>query len=164
MNDPAGAPDPAYRPNVGIMLLNPAGEAWIGRRIGMSGQNWQMPQGGIDPGEAPRDAALRELAEEIGTAKAEILIESAGWLTYELPPNLAPARWKGRWRGQAQRWYAMRFTGSDADIAIATAHPEFSEWRWVPRAQLATLIIPFKRAVYEAVLAEFEPKLNELGL
>jgi putative (di)nucleoside polyphosphate hydrolase len=157
-------PDPAYRPNVGIMLLNGQGQVWIGRRIGLNAKNWQMPQGGIDPGEAPRAAALRELAEEVGTGKAEILIESAGWLTYDLPADIAPAHWGGKWRGQAQLWYAMRFTGIDADISIATPHPEFSAWRWAPRSELPSLIVPFKRAVYDAVLAEFEPKLKALGL
>jgi putative (di)nucleoside polyphosphate hydrolase len=157
-------PDPAYRRNVGLMLLNERGEVWVGQRIGLSDGSWQMPQGGIDPGETPHAAALRELAEEIGTSKAEILIESTGWLTYDLPANYVPASWKGKWRGQAQRWYALRFTGVDTDIAIATAHPEFTAWRWNARAELPALVVPFKRAIYEAVLAEFEPKLKELGL
>ncbi len=163
MND-ASRPDPAYRPNVGIMLLNSHGHAWVGQRIGMPGDAWQMPQGGIDAGETPRVAALRELGEEIGTDKAEIILESTGWFTYDLPPGLSPAHWHGKWRGQAQRWFAMRFTGADADIEIDVPHPEFSAWRWAPRAELLDLIVPFKRPVYEAVLAEFEPKLKAMGL
>jgi putative (di)nucleoside polyphosphate hydrolase len=156
-------PDPAYRRNVGLMLLDPQGLAWVGRRIDTA-DAWQMPQGGIDPGETPEQAAMRELEEEIGTAKAEILCATPGWLTYDLPPDLATGLWKGRWRGQAQRWFALRFTGHDGDIDIATKHPEFETWRWVPRAELPTLIVPFKRAVYEAVVEIFEPRLKELGL
>ena len=157
-------PDPAYRRNVGLMLLNAQGLAWVGQRRDTPGEAWQMPQGGIDPGETPAEAALRELEEEIGTNRAEILLETPGWLTYDLPPELASRVWKGKWRGQAQRWFALRFTGRDADIDIATKHPEFSTWRWAPRAELPSLIVPFKRAVYEAVVAHFEPKLKALGL
>jgi putative (di)nucleoside polyphosphate hydrolase len=158
------APDAAYRRNVGIMLLNPAGLAWVGQRCDMTEEAWQMPQGGIDSGETPRDAVLREMEEEIGTAKAEILCETPGWLTYDLPPDLARRMWKGKWRGQAQRWFALRFTGTDSDIDIATEHPEFSVWRWVPRADLPRVIVPFKRPVYQAVVEMFEPKLKALGL
>jgi putative (di)nucleoside polyphosphate hydrolase len=157
-------PDAAYRRNVGIMLLNPQGLAWVGRRLDMPDETWQMPQGGIDPGEAPEAAAMRELEEEIGTAEAEILCEAPGWLTYDLPPDLAGRFWKGQWRGQAQRWFALRFTGSDSDIDVATKHPEFGAWRWVPRTDLPRLIVPFKRPVYEAVVAEFEPRLRAFGL
>jgi len=155
-------PDPAYRPNVGIMLLNPAGAAWVGMRLDAPGA-WQMPQGGIDADETPGEAALRELGEEIGTTKAEILFESTQWLTYDLPPDLAKRAWGGKWRGQAQRWFAMRFTGTDTDIRIDGPHPEFSIWRWAPRAELIACIVPFKRPVYEAVLAEFEPRLRASG-
>src|SRR5215475_12592054 len=110
-----------YRSGVGIMLLNPVGEVFVGRRIDMPVMPaWQMPQGGIDPGETPRQAALRELKEEIGTDKAEILGESAGWLQYDLPSDLAGGIWGGRYRGQRQKWFVMRFTGSDADIDLAT--------------------------------------------
>jgi putative (di)nucleoside polyphosphate hydrolase len=157
-------PDPAYRRNVGIMLLNPQGLAWVGRRLDRTDESWQMPQGGIDPGERPAAAALRELEEEIGTARAEILCEAPGWLTYDLPPDLAAGFWNGKWRGQAQRWFALRFTGTDGDIDIDTAHPEFDAWAWVPRAELPGLIVPFKRPVYEAVIAVFEPRLAALGL
>jgi putative (di)nucleoside polyphosphate hydrolase len=156
-------PGDGYRRNVGIMLLNADGLAWVGRRLNMP-DAWQMPQGGIDPGEAPKDAALRELEEELGTAKAEFLCENSGWLTYDLPADLASTIWQGKWRGQTQRWFALRFTGTDSDIEIATKHPEFAAWRWAPRADLPALVVPFKRAVYEALLDEFEPKLRALGL
>ena len=157
-------PGPEYRRNVGLMLLNARGQAWVGRRTDTDLDAWQMPQGGIDKGESAAAAALRELEEEIGTAKAEILLESDGWVAYDLPPELRARVWGGKWRGQAQRWFALRFTGTDADIDIATRHPEFSAWRWVARAELPALIVPFKRPVYEAVLADFEPKLRALGL
>ncbi len=157
-------PPEGYRRNVGIMLLNREGHAFVGRRLDTAEHAWQMPQGGIDAGEAPAEAALRELEEEVGTARAEILAETAGWLTYDLPPELAGNLWKGKWKGQAQKWFAMRFTGHDRDIRIDTKHPEFCAWRWVPRYELPTLIIPFKRPVYEAVLAVLEPQLQALGL
>jgi putative (di)nucleoside polyphosphate hydrolase len=147
---------PAYRPGVGIMLLNRQGEAFIGHRIGMPlTPAWQMPQGGIDPGETPRQAALRELEEEVGTAKAEIVGESRAWLTYDLPRELAVGVWDGQYRGQRQKWFAMRFTGSDADIKIATEHPEFDAWKWITPDRLPELIVPFKRQLYIDVLSEF---------
>jgi putative (di)nucleoside polyphosphate hydrolase len=141
------------------MLLNAGGMVFVGRRIGMPAgiASWQMPQGGIDPGETPRQAALRELEEEVGTAKAEILAETAGWYHYDLPPELTGGMWGGRFRGQRQKWFAMRFTGTDADINLATTHPEFDAWEWVAPERLPELIVEFKRAVYVAVLAEFAP-------
>jgi putative (di)nucleoside polyphosphate hydrolase len=147
-----------YRPGVGIMLIDRAGRVFVGRRIDMPAgmAAWQMPQGGIDAGEAPRQAALREIHEEIGTDKAEILAESRCWLHYELPSGMVPMPWGGRYRGQRQKWFAMRFTGVDADIdPAATDHPEFDAWEWVAPARLPELIVPFKRALYDAVLAEF---------
>ena len=156
--------DLPYRPCVGIMLLNHDGKVFVGKRIDQTVEGWQMPQGGIDPGETPERAALRELEEEIGTAKAEILFSTQGWLTYDLPPELAARIWKGKWRGQAQRWFALRFTGSDGDIDIETKHPEFGAWRWLPRAELSSLIVEFKRPVYEAVVELFEPQLRAIGL
>src|SRR5438477_10223910 len=148
---------PFYRPAVGIMLLNPAELAFIGRRIDMPAglAAWQMPQGGIDPGETPRQAALRELREEIGTDKAEILGESRSWLKYDLPPGLAGGIWGGRYRGQRQKWFAMRFTGSNDDIDVVTEHPEFDAWQWVTPERLPELIVPFKRQLYLDILAEF---------
>lgn len=144
-----------YRPGVGIMLLDGQNRVFVGRRIDMAGDNWQMPQGGIDRGESPRDAALRELKEEIGTDKAAFLAETAQWLRYDVPHGIARRAWSGRYRGQMQKWFAMRFTGEDRDIDVATAHPEFNAWRWVSPADLPALIVPFKRQLYRDILAEF---------
>jgi putative (di)nucleoside polyphosphate hydrolase len=145
-----------YRPAVGIMLLNRDREVFVGRRIDMPVMPaWQMPQGGIDPGETPRQAAMRELEEETGTAKAEILGESRGWLKYDLPIDLAGQMWGGRYRGQKQKWFVMRFTGSDADFNLATAQPEFEAWQWVAPQRLPGLIVPFKRQLYIDILGEF---------
>ena len=148
---------PGYRPGVGIMLLNRAGEVFVGRRIDMPAAMpaWQMPQGGIDPGETPFQAALRELREEIGTDKAELLGESQGWFKYDLPAELSRGIWGGRYRGQQQKWFAMRFTGDDSDIDLATEHPEFDAWKWVSPKRLADLIVSFKRQLYFEILAEF---------
>jgi putative (di)nucleoside polyphosphate hydrolase len=145
-----------YRPGVGIMLLNRQGEVFVAHRIDMPAlPAWQMPQGGIDPGETPREAALRELKEEIGTDKAEIIAESRDWLTYDLPAELAGGIWGGRYSGQRQRWFVMRFTGDDHDIDLATRHPEFDIWQWVAPTRLPELIVPFKRQLYMDILTEF---------
>jgi putative (di)nucleoside polyphosphate hydrolase len=138
------------------MLLSRAGEVLVARRIDMPiMQAWQMPQGGIDPGETPLQAALRELKEEIGTDKAEILGESSTWLKYDLPSELARGMWGGRYRGQRQKWFFMRFTGSDTDIDLATEHPEFDAWKWIQPELLPEMIVPFKRQLYIDILAEF---------
>jgi putative (di)nucleoside polyphosphate hydrolase len=147
--------DSAYRPGVGIMLLSPAHRVFVARRIDLAEEAWQMPQGGIDPGEAPQAAAMRELKEEIGTDKAEIIAESREWLRYDLPQAFAAKVWRGRFRGQRQKWFAMRFTGSNADIDLATEHPEFNAWKWADPRALPDLIIPFKRQLYVDVLREF---------
>lgn len=147
-----------YRPAVGVMLLNREGRVFVGRRIDMPAglAAWQMPQGGIDPGETPRQAAIRELREEVGTDSAEILAESLSWLHYDVPPEIAGHMWGGRYRGQRQKWFAMRFTGKDSDIdPAATEHPEFDAWEWVASERLPDLIVPFKRQLYLDVLAEF---------
>jgi putative (di)nucleoside polyphosphate hydrolase len=145
-----------YRECVGIMLVNQTGEVLVARRADMPGTPaWQMPQGGIDWGETPREAAMRELEEEIGTAKAEILAESRDWLTYDFPRELASRRWGGRFRGQRQKWFVMRFTGCDADIDLGSRHAEFDAFRWVDPEQLPELIVAFKRQVYIDVLSEF---------
>ncbi len=138
------------------MLLNRAGGVFVARRIDMPATPaWQMPQGGIDPGETPLQAAFRELREEIGTDKAELLGESRAWLKYELPTELVRGMWGGRYRGQRQKWFAMRFTGDDSDIDLATEHPEFDAWKWVSPERLADVIVSFKRQLYIDILAEF---------
>lgn len=154
----------SYRPAVGIMLLNDRGHVFIARRID-SGTTpaWQMPQGGIDPGETPRQAAMRELAEEIGTGKAEIVAESRAWLTYDLPPALSGKLWGGGYCGQRQKWFVMRFTGCDADINLTGDHPEFDEWRWVPVDELPRLIVAFKRRLYIEIVAEFREHCRGAG-
>jgi putative (di)nucleoside polyphosphate hydrolase len=152
-----------YRPCVGMLLLNAEGQVFVGRRsdTAKEGDNiWQMPQGGIDEGETPAAAALRELREEVGTDKAEIVAESRSWLHYDLPGHLVGKVWKGRYRGQKQRWFALRFLGQDSDIDIATEHPEFDAWRWVELDDVPGLVIPFKRDTYRAVVSEFRELLG----
>lgn len=152
---PPQTTDLPYRPCVGIMLLNRRGQAFVARRIDMPSEAWQMPQGGIDAGEEPLRAAFRELREEIGTDKAEPLAEVEQWLDYDLPPDLIGKIWGGRFRGQRQKWFAMRFIGDDADINIATEQPEFLDWKWAELDRLPSLIVPFKRALYERLAREF---------
>lgn len=147
--------DLPYRPCVGVMLLNPEGHVFVGRRIDQTVEGWQMPQGGIDGGESPAQAALRELKEEIGTDKAELLREMDEWLAYDLPAHLLGAALKGRYRGQRQKWLAMRFTGKDADIDIHTEDAEFAEWKWLAMEALPRLIVPFKRDTYAKVIETF---------
>lgn len=152
---PRNPPDLPYRSGVGIVLLNRDNLVFVGQRIDRTTEAWQMPQGGIDEGEQPVEAALRELEEEIGTDKAVIVAESRDWLTYDLPAELIGKVWRGRYRGQKQKWFAMRFEGDDGDIRLQTAHPEFDAFRWVPMPELPSLIVPFKRRLYEDVVAEF---------
>ena len=159
-----------YRPCVGIMVLNQAGHVWVGQRADMPGDAegagswWQMPQGGIDENEDPRQAALRELREEtsIKETDVEIIAETPDWLTYDLPPHLIGVAWGGRYRGQKQKWFAVRFVGADSDIDLNSPegpHPEFVAWRWSPPEQLPASIVPFKRDVYLEVLRIFQPIL-----
>jgi putative (di)nucleoside polyphosphate hydrolase len=149
-----------YRPGVGVVLLDPMNRVFVGRRIDIAGDNWQMPQGGIDKGETPRQAAMRELKEEVGTDKAEIIAESTRWLSYEVPSDVTRRLWRGRYRGQRQKWFAMRFLGHDEEIDLRTHYPEFDAWKWVPPADLPRLIVPFKRQLYLDVLAEFDDILR----
>ncbi|HVV27072.1 MAG TPA: RNA pyrophosphohydrolase [Rhizomicrobium sp.] len=149
--------DLPYRPCVGIMLLDHRGRVFVGKRIDQTVEGWQMPQGGIDKGETPRQAAMRELLEEVGTGKAEIIAEMEDWVTYDLPPHLVGVAFHGRYKGQTQKWFALRFTGSDADINLAAHEPEFSAFQWVTLDELPGLIVPFKRATYEQVIAAFRP-------
>jgi putative (di)nucleoside polyphosphate hydrolase len=151
---------PRYRRGVGIMLLDDRNRVLVAQRIDFPGDAWQMPQGGIDPGEAPLAAALRELKEEIGTDKAVPIAETKGWLSYELPAELRGRLWRGRFRGQRQKWFLMRFTGRDSDIDLATEHPEFSAWKWVGPAELPRLIVPFKRRLYVDLLEQFAEQLG----
>jgi putative (di)nucleoside polyphosphate hydrolase len=147
--------DLPYRPCVGLMLFNRQGQVFVGKRIDQTVEGWQMPQGGIDEGEEPRTAVLRELQEETGIAKAEIIGEMAAWLTYDLPQHLVGIAFHGKYRGQRQKWFALRFLGEDRDIDLHTHEPEFAEWKWVTLEALPNLIVPFKRGTYAAVIAAF---------
>jgi putative (di)nucleoside polyphosphate hydrolase len=149
-----------YRQCVGIVLFNSAGKVFVGERLDHPGA-WQMPQGGIDEGESIEHAALRELREETGTDKAEVIYVSDKILTYELPDHLLGKLWGGRYKGQEQRWAALRFTGEDQDITLYDkVHPEFAAWKWVDLPQVCDLIVPFKRTTYEEVIREFTPVLS----
>jgi len=160
----SAAPDPAllpYRPCVGVMLVNRDGLVFAGRRFDTNSEAWQMPQGGIDPGETPRQAALRELSEETGIAPDRVKVagRTHHWITYDLPPELLGKVWGGRYRGQRQKWFLCRFLGRDDEIAIATAHPEFSAWRWIAAGELVEAVVPFKREAYRQVVAAFRAHL-----
>jgi putative (di)nucleoside polyphosphate hydrolase len=158
MTDPATLP---YRPCAGIMLLNREGKVFVGQRIDTTVEAWQMPQGGIDDGEDAETAAIRELGEEIGVTPEHVALIAVapGEFLYDLPPELIGKVWKGKWRGQRQRWFLFRFLGEDTDVNIATPHPEFMTWRWIDPTDLPRLIVPFKKELYEQVLAAFAEHL-----
>ena len=149
--------DLPYRPAAGIMLVNSEGKVFVGQRLDSTLEAWQMPQGGMDPGESAEAAALRELEEETGIAShlVEIVARAPQDLDYDLPPELIGKLWKGRYRGQRQAWFLMRFLGTDADVAIETAHPEFRSWKWAEPSELPDMIVPFKKTLYQNVLRAF---------
>jgi len=152
---PVGKPRDRYRPGVGIMLLNARGDVFVGRRADVQHEAWQMPQGGINEDETPRQAARRELKEEIGTNNVKIVAESRGWLCYDVPEELAWKRSGTRWKGQCQKWFVMVFNGKESDIDLAGEHREFNAWRWVAVHELANIAVPFKRELYLNVIGEF---------
>lgn len=149
--------DLPYRPAAGIMLINSDGKVFVGQRLDSTAEAWQMPQGGVDPGEDVEEAAYRELEEETGIPRrlVEIVARAPEDMDYDLPPDLVGKLWKGRYRGQRQAWFLMRFLGTDEDVAIETAHPEFRAWKWAEPSELPDMIVPFKRALYENVLRAF---------
>lgn len=155
---PASKP---YRRGIGIVLLNARGKVFVAERIDTPGA-WQMPQGGIDKNELPRAAALRELHEETGTDKARIVAVTRTWLRYDLPADLQKKAWKGKYRGQEQKWFLMTFTGAESDIDIVTEHPEFSAWKWAKFEDVPKMIVGFKRDIYKQVVAAFKDKVASL--
>ncbi len=161
MMTPEDAAKLPYRPCAGVVMINSKGLIFAGMRKDSDSAAWQMPQGGIDDGEAPLDAALRELWEETGVTAdlVELVAEAPGWITYDLPPELLGRVWKGKFRGQTQRWFLFRFLGRDDQVDIATEHPEFSDWRWIGAEAMVAAIVPFKRQVYAQVIAAFRNDL-----
>ena len=153
--------DQLYRRGVGVMLINSERKVWVGQRLDNPTDAWQMPQGGLDEGEEPWPGALRELEEETGIACrfVECIAHCSEPLRYDLPAELREKLWGGRWKGQVQHWFLARFTGTDADINLATAEPEFSDWKWVDPVELPDLIVPFKRDLYRRILADFRDHL-----
>ncbi|MGN7159680.1 RNA pyrophosphohydrolase [Sphingomonas sp. SAFR-052] len=151
-----------YRPCAGVMLMNRDGQVFVGQRLDSTLEAWQMPQGGIDEGEEALDAAVRELREETGVLsdKVRLIAEAPGEFLYDLPDDMIGRIWKGKWRGQRQRWFLFAFEGKDGDIDIATPEPEFRAWRWADPADLPTMIVPFKKTLYEQVLAAFAEHLH----
>lgn len=153
-----------YRRCIGAFLINRDGRVLVGQRADREEPAWQLPQGGIEPNETPCQAVLRELAEEIGTDRATVIGEMPDWIAYDFPGNLVGRLWNGRYRGQTQKWFALRFEGSDADVDIAAGDPpEFRDWQWVPVAALPALAVPFKRPVYEALVDAFGPLTDPVG-
>lgn len=151
-----------YRPCVGVMLINPGGLVFAAQRVDQDSAAWQMPQGGVDRDEDPQQAALRELQEETGIPpdQVEVLAQTDDWLAYDLPHELVPRVWKGRFRGQQQKWFLCRFLGDDSTIRLDTAHPEFTCWQWMAADDLLRAIVPFKRDIYARVIRTFRPWLS----
>ncbi len=154
-----------YRPCAGIVIANADGNVFVGKRIDTIAEAWQLPQGGIDPGETAETAALRELTEETGIPPASVTLiaEAPDEFFYDLPPELVGKVWNGKWRGQRQRWFLYRFDGTDSDVLIETAHPEFNAWRWASPEEVIQMAVPFKRDLYEAVFIAFAPDLQALA-
>lgn len=151
-----------YRPSVGLMILNEKLEVFVGRRVDSKSEAWQMPQGGIDDGEHPKEAVLREMKEEIGTNNAQIIAETQQWYHYELPFYLISKLWNGRYRGQRQKWFLLKYLGNDSDINIHSTHMEFIDWKWVKIEELTQIIVPFKKNLYISVIEEFRDVIISL--
>lgn len=151
-----------YRRGVGMMIINNEGQVFLGKRVESKYEAWQMPQGGIDNAETPSKAVQREMMEEIGCNKGEIIAETKKWYSYDIPEFLVSKLWDGKYKGQKQKWFLIRFTGENSDIDIQTDNPEFREWCWADITDLPQLIVPFKKLLYDAVLEEFTPLIADL--
>lgn len=149
-----------YRPGVGMMIINKQRKVFVAKRIDTKMLAWQMPQGGIDIGETPSKAAMREMEEEIGTNKGIILAESRSWYSYDIPKFLIQKLWDGNYRGQRQKWFLIEYLGEDEEINLTTSTPEFTSWKWAEIDKLPEIIIPFKRKLYESVIKEFLPLIK----
>lgn len=149
-----------FRPGVGMMILNKDNKIFVGKRINSKTNGWQMPQGGIDLGETPSAAALREMQEEIGSSNGKILAESKNWYSYRIPDFLVPKLWGGKFCGQKQKWFLIQFLGADEEIEITTASPEFEEWKWVAVDELLHGVVPFKILLYQKIIKEFLPLIE----
>lgn len=150
-----------FRPGVGMVIIDKNNRVFVGKRIDSKANGWQMPQGGIDLGETPSSAALREMEEEIGSSKGVIIAETKNWYSYRVPDAVIPRLWGGKYCGQRQKWFLIRFTGEDSDINIHTENPEFDRWQWVDFDKLLEDIIPFKLSLYQQVVDEFKPILRK---
>lgn len=151
-----------YRPGVGLMIINDNFEVFVGKRIDSKTESWQMPQGGVDEGESTQEAVLREMQEEIGTNLATIIAETKQWYHYDLPYHLIGKLWDGRFRGQRQKWFLLKYLGKDNDININNHNPEFNEWKWVKMEELPQIIVPFKKNLYISVIEEFRDVILSL--